>query len=116
MTEKLAPIAGTQQPANGLHHSPGVFAAWACAYALAVVYGSTVLGPGGFHFVPQNLATAWRTLLGTPYVPSGPVVRADWMANMMMLVPLGFLVTGGLWPWRGRLPRGLGPGCGFPRC
>ncbi len=73
---------------------------WACLYALAVVYVSVVLGPDGFNFVPRDPAVAWRFLLNTPYLATGSDQRPDWMANLVMLVPLGYLATGALWPDR----------------
>jgi VanZ family protein len=77
-------------------------ARWAGVYALAVIYVSLMLGPDGVNFVPRDPLTAWQALLATPYLATGSDQRPDWMANLAMLVPLGFLVTGGLWPGRGR--------------
>ena len=82
----------------------GRFAGWAIAYALAIVYVSLALGPAGFNFVPLDPAVAWRELLATRYLINGSDQRADWMANLSMLVPLGFVVAGAFWPrqrhWR----------------
>jgi VanZ family protein len=83
----------------------GRWARWACVYALAVIYVSVVLGPFGFNFVPRDPAVAWRILLATPYLANGSNQRPDWMANLMTLIPLGFLTTGALWPDRGAMRR-----------
>ena len=76
------------------------FAAWTVIYALAVTYVSVVIGPIGFHFVPQDLSEAWRALLAMKYVEHGSDQRADWMSNLAMAIPLGFLCMGALWPQR----------------
>lgn len=94
----------------------GRFAGWACAYAVAVVYVSVVLGPAGLHFVPADPAAAWRMLLATPYLASGSDQRPDWVANLLMLIPLGFVVTGALWPHRGRVRRWLAAGAALCCC
>ena len=76
----------------------GRFAWWAIAYALAIAYVSLVLGPTGFNFVPLDPEVAWRKLLATPYLINGADQRPDWAANLLMLIPLGFVVTGAFWP------------------
>ena len=85
-------------------------ARWVLLYAAFVVYGSVVVGPIGFHYVPEAPAVAWRQLLAVRYVPHGPDQRPDWMANLVMLIPLGFMLTGALTPARGwgRVPAALG--------
>ena len=85
-------------------------ARWVLLYAALVVYGSVVVGPIGFHYVPEAPAVAWRQLLAVRYVPHGPDQRPDWMANLVMLIPLGFMLTGALTPARGwwRVPAALG--------
>jgi hypothetical protein len=81
-------------------HHRGGFAGWAIVYALAVAYSSLVVGPIGFHFVPLAPETAWRIFKATPYVVNGSDQRPDWMANLLMLVPLGWLTTAAFWPRR----------------
>jgi VanZ family protein len=76
----------------------GRFAWWAIAYALAIAYVSLVLGPTGFNFVPLDPEVAWRKLLATPYLINGSDQRPDWAANLLMLIPLGFVITGAFWP------------------
>lgn len=87
-------------------------ARWALLYAAFVVYGSLVVGPVGFHFVPEAPAAAWRQFLAVRYVPHGPDQRPDWIANLVMLIPFGFLLTGALTPARGP-GRVLAAGGGF---
>lgn len=77
------------------------FVVWAWLYGLAVIYVSVVVGPLGFHFVPLDPADAWHKFLAVRYVPTNSDQRADWMANLLMLVPFGFLVGGSLWPASG---------------
>jgi VanZ family protein len=93
----------------------GRMAGWAIAYAVAIVYVSLVLGPAGFHFAPLDPDVAWRKLLATPYLINGSDQRPDWMANLLMLVPLGFVVTGTFWP-RGRRLRWLTAGAALCCC
>lgn len=88
---------------NPAPYRRGRFAGWAIAYALAITYVSLVLGPTGFNFVPLDPEVAWRRLLATPYLMNGSDQRPDWVANLLMLVPLAFLVTGVFWPRRRRL-------------
>ena len=78
----------------------GRFAGWAIAYALAIAYVSLVVGPAGFNFVPLDPEVAWRQLLATPYLITDSGQRPDWVANLLMLVPLGVVVTGAFWPRR----------------
>lgn len=64
----------------------------ALAYAVFVVYGSLV--PLDFHDRP--LMVAWDAFLQTPYLYLGLGSRADWVANILLYIPLGFLATGWL--------------------
>jgi hypothetical protein len=59
---------------------------------------SLALGPTGYHFEPLDPGTAWRIFRATPYLLNGSDQRADWIANLLMLIPLGFLATGAFWP------------------
>jgi len=75
--------------------------AGACAaYALLMLYSSTIIGPDGINFVYKDPVAVFRIFLATPYVITGSDQRADWMGNLLMLVPFGFLLTGLLWPKR----------------
>jgi VanZ family protein len=62
----------------------------ALAYAVFVVYGSLV--PLAFRYRP--LMAAWDAFLQTPYLHLGLGSRADWVANILLYIPLGFLATG----------------------
>ncbi len=77
------------------------------AYCLLIIYVSTVVSPGGFHFVPIDLGTAWRRFIQTPYQIGGPDIRADWNSNLLMFVPLGIMTTAALWPRQPGLRRGF---------
>jgi VanZ like family len=79
----------------------GVWSGWAFLYALSIVYVSTVLGPLGFHYVPLSLDRAWVSFLSTSYFENGADQRPDWIANLLMLLPLGFLLCGAFQSRRG---------------
>jgi VanZ family protein len=83
-------------------------AGWLLLYALIVVYSSLVLGPLGFHFVPQDPAGAWHAFLATRFFDTGSDQRPDWIANLLMMVPFGLLVTGTFGAARGLGARLLG--------
>src|ERR1700761_7815295 len=58
-----------------------------------MVYMSLVLGPTGFHYVPMDAGDAWAKFLSVRFVPHGSNERPDWIANMLMPVPLAFLIN-----------------------
>jgi VanZ family protein len=74
------------------------YALAAVLYALLVAYASTFVGVAGPHFVQIDPSEALHRLIQVPYVENGSDQRSDWMGNLMMLAPLGFLVTGWLSP------------------
>jgi len=77
-------------------------------YGLVMAYASTVVGPTGFHFVPRDPLDAWQDLRHLHFVAHGSDQRADWMGNLVMLAPFGFLALAMLWPRRDvSLPRRL---------
>src|SRR5579871_3853197 len=78
------------------HASWHNYALCAALYAAFVVYGSLVLGPEGLHFVPRDPAYAWQRFLNTSIIENGSDQRPDWIANLLLLVPLGFLLQGAL--------------------
>jgi VanZ family protein len=57
-----------------------------------VVYGSLV--PLDFHPLPPEVA--WQRLLQAPFLNIGVEGRADWIANGVLYLPVGFLTTGAL--------------------
>ena len=68
----------------------------ALSYLLFALYGSLV----PLEFVPRPLPEAWAKFLNIPQLQLGIGSRADWVANILLFVPLGFLWTGVLWPNR----------------
>ena len=66
----------------------GALAIAAICYLLFVVYGSLV--PVDFH--PRPLDAAWREFLGTRYLELGVGSRADWVANILLYMPLAYLL------------------------
>jgi VanZ family protein len=75
-------------------------AALSVLYAAVMLYSSTVVGPSGPNFVYRDPALVFRAFLATRYVFHGSDQRADWVGNLLMLVPFGFIVTATLWPVR----------------
>jgi glycopeptide antibiotics resistance protein len=83
---------------------------WLClGYGMLMLYASTVIGPLGLHFVAIDPALALQRFLAVHFVNTGSDQRADWIGNLLMLVPFGFLVAGTVWPGRTRLPYGGTP-------
>jgi VanZ family protein len=68
----------------------------AFAYVAFVIYGSLV--PLDFH--PRPLREAWESFERIPYLDLGIGSRADWVANILLFVPLAYLWLGVLWPNR----------------
>lgn len=68
------------------------------AYGVFVVYGSLV--PLNFHAIP--LDQAWDRFVHAPFLMLGIGSRADWVANLLLFVPLAFLA-------RAVLPAPAGP-------
>lgn len=74
----------------------------AAAYLTLVVYGSLV--PLQYRYIPLDQAIArFRDI---PWLELGIGSRADWVANLLLFIPLSFLWLGALWPRR--------PGVRFP--
>ena len=57
-------------------------------YLIFVIYGSLV--PLDFH--PRPLDSAWRDFLTTRYLTLGVGSRADWVANILLYIPLAYLL------------------------
>jgi len=68
---------------------PGLLA---LLYALMIAYGSTIIGPAGMNYVPLDSTEALHRLLAMPLVNNDSSQRSDWMGNLLMLVPLGWLL------------------------
>ncbi len=75
----------------------------ALGYLTFVVYGSLV--PLNFHGRP--LAEAWLAFRDIRYLNLSIGSRADWVANILLFIPLAFLWSGVLWPTRGVIRRAL---------
>ncbi len=62
----------------------------ALIYFVFIAYGSLL--PFDFTFHPG--AEAWQRFLAMPYLTIDVQSRADWLANILLYVPLGFLASG----------------------
>ncbi len=65
----------------------------AALYALGIVYTSLVLGPSGLHYVAISPELAWQKFMAIHFVHHGSDQRADWIANMIMPIPLAYLLN-----------------------
>jgi VanZ family protein len=65
----------------------------AALYVLAMAYSSLLLGPAGLHYVPISLGEAWDKFLSIRYIDNGSNQRPDWIANLLMTIPLSFLIN-----------------------
>jgi VanZ family protein len=72
--------------------APGRLAAFALAYALFVVYGSLL----PFDYRPMSWPEAQAQFEQIPYLRLGVASRADWVANILLYIPLAFAATGAL--------------------
>jgi len=63
------------------------------AYLVFVIYGSLV--PLDFNY--HSLSEAWLAFQNISYLKLGIASRADWVANILVFVPLAFIWTGILW-------------------
>ncbi len=78
---------------------------WAAAtllFALTILYSSTLIGPNGPNFVPLEFSEAVSRFVHMPLARNGSDQRADWMGNVAMLVPLGFMTAAWFSPDRRR--------------
>ena len=76
------------EPPRGIRRRKS-FAIAAGFYLLFVVYGSLV----PLDFRPYPLDAAWRDFLGTGYLVLGVASRADWVANILLYIPLAYLLS-----------------------
>jgi VanZ family protein len=74
----------------------------ALVYTLFVIYGCLV----PFHFTPASWAQAWARFEHIPQLQPGPAFRSDWIANVLLFIPLAFLWRGSLGPAAGPLRAG----------
>jgi len=94
--------------------SPPVAARAAILYAGVLAYLSLI----PLDYRPLPLAEAWRIFRAVPNLELGILNRADWVANLLAYLPLGFLVTAALHgrdararPWAAVVAVGL---CALP--
>ena len=59
-------------------------------YLLLIVYGSLI----PFNYRTMSFAEAWSRFLDIPYLGLGVASRADWIANILLYIPMGFLSVG----------------------
>jgi VanZ family protein len=64
-----------------------------CAYLCFVIYGSLV----PLQFRPMPIDTALEKFSAIPYLNLGIASRADWVANILLFIPLAYCWTGALW-------------------
>ncbi len=74
------------------------FGVWALLYAAAVFYASVVVTQGVMEFTWHDPEQVFWKLVNVPLVANGSDQRADWMGNLGMLLPLGFLTAAMLLP------------------
>lgn len=65
---------------------------------MLVFYASTFVTITGVVYFDRDPAEMWQKLLHVTLVEHGSDQRADWMGNLGMLIPLGFLVAAALLP------------------
>jgi hypothetical protein len=82
------------QPPAPFRLSHTDFVVLAVLYGLVTVYSSLLLGPDGLHYVPITAAEAWQRFRAVTFVANGSDQRPDWIANMMMTIPLAYFVNG----------------------
>lgn len=75
----------------------------AAGYLLFITYGSLV----PLDFKPQPLDTAWQAFLDIRYFALGLESRADWIANGVLYMPLGYLLCAGIGTLRRTAPAQL---------
>jgi VanZ family protein len=70
--------------------------AGAIVYTLFVVYGCLV----PFRYTPITWASAWAKFEHIVNLRPGPAFRSDWIANVLLFIPVAFLWRGALGPAR----------------
>lgn len=62
-----------------------------CLLYLAIaVYGSWV----PLNYAPRSLSDAWQAFIRIRFLDLGVDSRADWVANLLLFIPFGFLLSG----------------------
>lgn len=94
----MPPGSYLPRPPAPLSLSRRGFAVAAVLYGLMAAYSSLLLGPDGLHYVPITAAEAWRKFRAVTFVANGSDQRPDWIANMLMTIPLAYFVNGAFRP------------------
>ncbi len=71
------------------HGSTRTHLVWFLLYVAFVIYGSLV----PLEFQPQSLGSAWEQFQNITMLQLGVESRADWVANGVLYVPVGFLAA-----------------------
>lgn len=79
-----------QPPQPNRDHNHNRWLSAVLFYLLCVAYGSLL--PFDFTFHPW--AEAWQRFTDMPYLAISLQSRADWLANLLLYLPLGFLASG----------------------
>ena len=85
-----------KQPVASAGPSRGQYAVVALLLTVLLAYSSTMLAVRGSHFVWIPADEALRRLLAVRWIEFGSDQRADWMANLLTLVPIGYCWFGAL--------------------
>jgi len=101
VTESSSNTASLQQLEDCSVRIPG----WILLlYVIGIVYGSLI----PFELRPYTLPEAWDQFIHIRFLDLGVVSRADWIANILLYIPLGFLAMGWLHTVTGRARFGTG--------
>lgn len=82
--------AASDRSARKMERGTRLLLTLALSYLAFVIYGSLV--PLDFHYLPFSKAV--ETFRHIPFLHLGIGSRADWVANLILFIPLGFLLCG----------------------
>lgn len=92
--------AASDRSVPGTGRGTGLLLTLALSYLAFVIYGSLV--PLDFHYLPFSAAI--EKFRHIPFLHLGIGSRADWVANLILFIPLGFLLCGLIARPTGALP------------
>lgn len=90
---QTAPVGYSHEP-RPVSRQKLFFLAAACL--VAVAYGSLV----PLQYNARSIEDALYAFLNIQYLNLGAVSRADWVSNIILYIPMGFLWTAAVWPRR----------------